>query len=65
MWDTAVGVRVPVQIHIKGKGTQKGAHSFEHVYNFFEFRPTLGADDEAIFEVRIKTTSFKKTIHYG
>lgn len=52
-WDTAVGIQIPVQVHIKGTSGKGGPHSFEHYYNFFEFRPTLTAEDNGRFEVRM------------
>lgn len=49
-WDSAVGIRVPVQAHVKGISYNKGKHNFEHYYNFFDYRPYLSAEEDTIFE---------------
>ncbi|XP_053386878.1 uncharacterized protein LOC123542935 [Mercenaria mercenaria] len=49
-WNSAVGIRVPVQAHVTGVSYQKKKHNFEHYYNFFDFRPYLSADENQVFE---------------
>ncbi|XP_053386832.1 uncharacterized protein LOC123542895 [Mercenaria mercenaria] len=49
-WNSAVGIQVPVQAHVKGISYQNGKHNFEHYYNFFDFIPYLDATEKQVFE---------------
>ncbi|XP_052785713.1 uncharacterized protein LOC128221230 [Mya arenaria] len=49
-WVAAADATVPVQCHVTGTSTQKGKHSFEHYYNFYEFRPYIKPDETRVFE---------------
>ncbi|KAH3746746.1 hypothetical protein DPMN_181161 [Dreissena polymorpha] len=51
-WTSSTGAdAVPVQCHVKGKAAKNGiTHDFEHYYNFFDYQPTISADETQVFE---------------
>ena len=57
-WDTAVGIQVPVQAHVKGRVYNASGipHDFDHYYNFFSFSPKEDEIHSRKYEVSIQYT---------
>ena len=52
-WDSAVGIQIPVQAHVKGIVHNDTAppHKFDHYYNFIHFSPYASDVHAMNFEV--------------
>ena len=52
-WDSAVGIQIPVQAHVKGIVHNDTAppHKFDHYYNFIHFSPYPSDVHAMTFEV--------------